>query len=114
MRSQHLRRPLDSDYKAATDFDMDAETLAKSGDVNAAWAIAFIVCVWRAANAVSTPSAMPISSSRGNSKEPVYAEYTEHYPPDTGAASLWLRNRQPEKWRDKGCPSSFTRECPHS
>jgi hypothetical protein len=33
--------------------------------------------------------------------EPVYAKYTEHYPPDTAAASLWLRNRQPEKWRDK-------------
>lgn len=32
---------------------------------------------------------------------PVYAEYTEHYPPDTTAASLWLRNRQPDKWRDK-------------
>ena len=28
-------------------------------------------------------------------------EYTEHYPPDTAAASLWLRNRQPDKWRDK-------------
>jgi hypothetical protein len=25
----------------------------------------------------------------------------KHYPPDTAAASLWLRNRQPEKWRDK-------------
>jgi hypothetical protein len=33
--------------------------------------------------------------------EPVYAEYTEHYPPDTPAASLWLRNRQPDKWRDR-------------
>jgi transposase-like protein len=33
--------------------------------------------------------------------EPVYAKYIEHYPPDTQAASLWLRNRQPEKWRDK-------------
>jgi hypothetical protein len=32
---------------------------------------------------------------------PVYAPYTEHYPPDTQAASLWLRNRQPERWRDK-------------
>lgn len=32
---------------------------------------------------------------------PVYAEYTEHYPPDTPAASLWLRNRQPAKWRDR-------------
>jgi hypothetical protein len=25
----------------------------------------------------------------------------KHYPPDTQAASLWLRNRQPHKWRDK-------------
>jgi hypothetical protein len=33
--------------------------------------------------------------------EPVYAKYTEHYPPDTQAASLWLRNRQSAKWRDK-------------
>lgn len=33
--------------------------------------------------------------------QPVYADYTEHYPPDTQAASLWLRNRQSAKWRDK-------------
>lgn len=26
---------------------------------------------------------------------------TKHYPPDTQAGSLWLRNRQPAKWRDK-------------
>lgn len=32
---------------------------------------------------------------------PVYVPYTEHYPPDTNAASLWLRNRQPALWRDK-------------
>lgn len=25
----------------------------------------------------------------------------KHYPPDTAAASLWLRNRQPARWRDK-------------
>jgi hypothetical protein len=25
----------------------------------------------------------------------------KHYPPDTPAASLWLRNRQSDKWRDK-------------
>lgn len=29
------------------------------------------------------------------------APYIEHYPPDTAAASLWLRNRQPARWRDK-------------
>ena len=28
-------------------------------------------------------------------------EYTERYPPDTQAASLFLRNRQPKLWRDK-------------
>jgi len=28
-------------------------------------------------------------------------ETTKHYPPDTQAASLFLRNRQPNKWRDK-------------
>lgn len=32
---------------------------------------------------------------------PVYAEYTEHIPPDTQAASLWLRNRHPDKWKDR-------------
>jgi hypothetical protein len=32
---------------------------------------------------------------------PVYAPYTAHYPPDTQAISLWLRNRQPAKWRDR-------------
>lgn len=25
----------------------------------------------------------------------------KHYPPDTPAATLWLKNRQPNKWRDK-------------
>ena len=28
-------------------------------------------------------------------------ELVKKYPPDTAAASLWLRNRQPAKWRDK-------------
>lgn len=28
-------------------------------------------------------------------------DYTEHYPPDTTAAIFWLKNRQPEKWRDR-------------
>mgnify|MGYP005874636605 FL=1 len=27
--------------------------------------------------------------------------FIEHYPPDTTAAIFWLKNRQPEKWRDK-------------
>lgn len=33
--------------------------------------------------------------------EPVYAPYTERYPPDTTAMIFWLKNRQKEQWRDK-------------
>ena len=28
-------------------------------------------------------------------------EYTKHYAPDPTACIFWLKNRQPEKWRDK-------------
>lgn len=31
---------------------------------------------------------------------PVYAPYVEHAPPDTTAAIFWLKNRDPERWRD--------------
>jgi len=37
----------------------------------------------------------------GGATEPVYAPYTEKYPPDTTAAIFWLKNRRPEEWRDK-------------
>ncbi len=29
------------------------------------------------------------------------APYTERYPPDTAACIFWLKNRQPDKWKDK-------------
>lgn len=28
-------------------------------------------------------------------------EYIEHYPPDATSMIFWLKNRQPDKWRDK-------------
>lgn len=28
-------------------------------------------------------------------------ESVKHYPPDTTAAMFWLRNRQPERWKEK-------------
>lgn len=34
-------------------------------------------------------------------EKPVYAEYREKIAPDTTAAIFWLKNRQPEQWRDK-------------
>lgn len=33
--------------------------------------------------------------------EIVRAETTKHYPPDTAAAFIWLKNRHPERWRDR-------------
>jgi DNA-binding XRE family transcriptional regulator len=32
---------------------------------------------------------------------PMIVDYIEHYPPDTGAAIFWLKNRQKDFWRDK-------------
>lgn len=32
---------------------------------------------------------------------PLVVDYTEHYPPDTGACIFWLKNRQRGKWRDR-------------
>lgn len=32
--------------------------------------------------------------------KPVYAPYTERYPPETVAAIFWLKNRRPDLWRD--------------
>jgi transposase len=34
------------------------------------------------------------------SKQPVVVHYTEHGPADVGAAFIWLKNRDPERWRD--------------
>jgi hypothetical protein len=33
-------------------------------------------------------------------KSPIYAPYVEHVPPDPTAGMFWLKNRQPDKWRD--------------
>ncbi len=35
------------------------------------------------------------------SRDAVIVPYVEHYPPDTAAAIIWLKNRQPKLWRDK-------------
>lgn len=36
-----------------------------------------------------------------NDGSPLVVPYREHVPPDTHAAVFWLKNRQPDKWRDK-------------
>jgi hypothetical protein len=35
-----------------------------------------------------------------NREKPVYAEYVEHVPPDVTACIFWLKNRDPQHWRD--------------
>lgn len=45
-----------------------------------------------------TYEAVKIMAVKG---EVVQVPYREHVPPDTSAASLWLRNRRKDEWRDK-------------
>ena len=33
-------------------------------------------------------------------KKPIYAPYVEHVPPSDVAMIFWLKNRDPEHWRD--------------
>ena len=42
-----------------------------------------------------------VASGNGQGSEIVITPTVKHYPPDTQAASLWLRTRQPQLWRDK-------------
>lgn len=36
-----------------------------------------------------------------NGGEAMIVETTKHYPPDTTAGIFWMKNRQPDKWRDQ-------------
>lgn len=43
----------------------------------------------------------PEDDIRAVNGEIVITPTIKHYPPDTTAAIFWLKNRQPQKWRDK-------------
>jgi transcriptional regulator with XRE-family HTH domain len=43
----------------------------------------------------------PEDDIRAINGEIVITPTVKHYPPDTGAAIFWLKNRQSSKWRDK-------------
>jgi hypothetical protein len=36
-----------------------------------------------------------------NRSKPIYAPYIEHVPPDVTAGIFWLKNRDPQNWRDQ-------------
>jgi hypothetical protein len=52
----------------------------------------------RATGRVKMPAVKIFMSKDG---DPVYAPYVEHFPPDIGAAKLWLLNRRPREWRER-------------
>lgn len=53
--------------------------------------------------AVSTRKTVEYENGKRISEvtEPVVTEVEKYYPPDTTAQIFWLKNRKPEKWRDK-------------
>lgn len=42
-----------------------------------------------------------MGSAQSGSERIESVTYTERYPPDTGAGTFWLRNRQPQVWKDQ-------------
>ena len=46
-------------------------------------------------------SAKATKSFLNRDGEVVTHEYIEHYPPDPTSMIFWLKNRQPQKWREK-------------
>ena len=47
-----------------------------------------------------------------NNGEPIIVPYTERYPPDTNAGSLWLRNRQRALWSNNPNPAGGDDDIP--
>jgi hypothetical protein len=55
------------------------------------------VSLYERARGYSHPAVKIVNTPDG----PITVDYIEYYPPDTQAASLWLRNRQSARWRDR-------------
>ncbi len=55
--------------------------------------------LFRRALGYSHPATKIFADPKTGSEHVVH--YVERYPPDTVACIFWLKNRQPDKWRDK-------------
>jgi hypothetical protein len=55
--------------------------------------------LFKRATGYSHPDSQIFYNSK--TKEVIVEKTVKHYAPDTTAAIFWLKNRQPEKWRDK-------------
>ena len=53
--------------------------------------------LWERANGYSHPEENAFQYKGA----PVIVHTTKHYPPDTAAAFIWLKNRKPKEWRDR-------------
>ena len=54
--------------------------------------------IYRRALGYSHPAVKIFCDKEGSVTE---VPYVQHYPPDSTAAMFWLKNRQPEKWKEK-------------
>jgi hypothetical protein len=59
--------------------------------------------LYRRALGYSHPAVKIVTVARGNNmgSDVEQVPYVERYPPDTTAGIFWLKNRRPDKWRDK-------------
>lgn len=55
--------------------------------------------LYRRALGFAHPAVRVFGNPRSGDK--LVVNYIEHYPPDTTACIFWLKNRQPERWRER-------------
>ena len=80
----------------------DNPSFASSLHHGRTWADAHIADnLYRRATGYDNPNAVKILANKDDPERPIYARYTEHYPPDVTACMFWLKCRQPELWREK-------------
>jgi DNA-binding XRE family transcriptional regulator len=65
--------------------------------------------LYKRAIGYENPNAVKIFMPAGSEK-PVYAPYTEYYPPDVMAIIYWLNNRRPDRWRKNQDKDNTTKD----
>ncbi len=62
-----------------------------------------VSALYRRACGYTVETSKPVNVSDGSGEGSHVEQHTQeqHFPPEPGAAKMWLVNRQPEHWRDK-------------
>lgn len=80
----------------------DNATFSRALHNGRSWADANVAdSLYRRAIGYDNPNAVKILANKDDPENPIYARYTEHYPPEVKACMFWLINRQPDLWREK-------------